>query len=222
MFAELAGFARSWARLALIALLAAAPVCAQTTAVEIARKVDQHYNQLHSLTARFTEQFDGLGMHRTDSGTLLLEKPGKMRWDYSNTPGKVFVLDGKYAWFYAPGDAHVQRIAAGQLDDLRSPLRFLLGHTKIENELVGLTLAAAPGGGWTLAGVPKGMEKRVSKLSLTVTPDGTILRILIEELDGARTSFAFSAETANSAFPEGTFHFVAPAGVPVVDALPPV
>src|SRR6202034_4340828 len=98
-----------------------------------------------------------------------------------------FVLDGKYAWFYAPGDTQVQRIAASQLDDLRSPLRFLLGHTKIERELTGLTLAAGPLGTCILSGQPKGQQKRIAKLSLSVTETGVITGIEIDEADGAQT-----------------------------------
>jgi len=44
---------------------------------------------------------------------------------------------------------------ASELDDLRSPLRFLLGHTQLEKELTGLTLASAPNGSFTLTGQPK-------------------------------------------------------------------
>jgi outer membrane lipoprotein carrier protein len=192
---------------------------------ELAKRVDQHYNQLRTLKANFNERYAGLGMQRSESGTLLLRKPGRMRWEYNSTPGKVFVLDGKYAWFYAPGDSHVQRIAASQLDDLRSPLRFLLGHTKIQNELEGLqlTTSSKPGAGsYELSGVPKGQQNRIRKLSLKVSQDGTILGIVIDEMDGAETRFEFSNEQPNAAIPDSTFHFTPPAGVPVVDALPPI
>jgi len=192
------------------------------TATDIAKRVDDHYNRLQSLKTDFTEQYDGLGMHRAESGVMLLRKPGRMRWDYSSTAGKVFVLDGKYGWFYAPGDSQVQRISATQLDDLRSPLRFLLGRPKIESEHQDLTVAPAKGGDFTLTGVPKGLQKRIAKLSLTVTPDGAIERIQIEEADGAQTVFDFKDEQANPAIPEGAFHFTPPTGIPVVDALPPV
>jgi outer membrane lipoprotein carrier protein len=194
----------------------------ELTANELAKRVDNHYNHLQSLKASFTEQYDGLGMHRNESGAMLLRKPGKMRWDYQSTPGKLFVLDGKYAWFYAPGQSQVQRIAASQLDDLRSPLRFLLGHTKIESELEKLTLAAGPNGAHTLSGVPKGQQKRIAKLSITATASGTITGIEIDEIDGAQTRFSFSGEEPNAVIPENSFHFTPPAGVPVVDALPPV
>ena len=195
---------------------------AALTAKELANRVDQHYNQLRSLKANFSEQYEGLGMKRSDSGVMLLRKPGRMRWEYQSTPGKLFVLDGKYAWYYAPGDTQVQRIAASQLDDLRSPLRFLLGHTKIESELRNLTLSASGAGAYTLTGHPKGQQQRIAYLSLTVTAGGAITGILIEETDGAQTRFTFTGEEPNAAMPESAFHFTPPAGIPVVDALPPV
>jgi outer membrane lipoprotein carrier protein len=207
-----------------VILLAASVFCnAQTpTAHELAQRVDRHYNQLHSLKAAFTESYAGLGMQRTESGALLLLKPGRMRWDYSTPHGKLFLLDGKYAWFYSPGDPQVQRMQSKQLDDLRSPLRFLLGHTELEKEMDSLTLAPAPGGRFTLTGQPKGQEQRVSRLSLSVTPEGTITGIEIEETDGAITRFTFTGELPNAAISSSEFRFSAPAGVPVVDAAPPV
>ena len=114
------------------------------------------------------------GCARTESGTLLLLKPGRMKWEYSAPAGKLFLLDGKYAWFYSRGDSQVQRIPAKELDDLRSPLRFLLGHTELEKELNAPALAPAADGQFTLTGQPKGQEKRVARLTLTVTADGAI------------------------------------------------
>jgi outer membrane lipoprotein carrier protein len=223
---------RAWRRSGwiLAAALLSANICAQQhspsaqdpSAHEIAQRVDRHYNQLRSLKAGFTESYAGMGMRRTESGTLLLVKPGRMRWEYAQPAGKLFLLDGKYAWFYARGDSQVQRIPAKQLDDLRSPLRFLLGHTELEKELIGLTLKPAPNGQFVLTGQPKGQEKRVARLALTVTADGTIIAIEMEEADGALTRFSFTAEQPNVAIPAETFHFTPPAGVPVVDALPPV
>jgi outer membrane lipoprotein carrier protein len=210
----------------LAAALLSAGICSaqppSLSAHEVAQRVDRHYNQLRSLKAGFTESYEGMGMRRTESGTLLLVKPGRMRWEYAQPAGKLFLLDGKYAWFYARGDSQVQRIPAKQLDDLRSPLRFLLGHTELEKELTGLKVTAASGGHFTLSGQPKGQERRVARLTLTVTADGTITGIEIEEADGALTRFSFSSEQPNVAIPAETFHFTPPAGVPVVDALPPV
>jgi outer membrane lipoprotein carrier protein len=195
---------------------------AQPTAHELAQRVNRHYDRLHSLKAGFTESYAGLGVQRKESGALLLRKPGRMVWQYSMPPGKIFLLDGKYAWFYTKGDAQVQRMESKELDDLRSPLRLLLGHTELEKEMDSLTAAPVGNGGFTLTGVPKGQEKRVTRLTLTVTANGTITGIEVEEIDGALTRFAFTNEEPNAAIPESAFHFSPPLGVPVVDAMPPI
>lgn len=211
--------------LALAAALLSTCLCAEQpspSAQELAGRVDRHYNQLQSLKCLFTQSYEGLGLKRQESGTLLLLKPGRMKWEYEKPAGKVFVLDGEFGWFYSAGDPQVQRVRAKELDDLRSPLRFLLGHTQLEKELNNLTLAAAPDGRFTLSGQPKGLEERVSRLSLTVTVDGQIQGIEMEETDGATTRFTFTGEEPNAPIAPRTFHFSPPAGVPIVDALPPV
>jgi outer membrane lipoprotein carrier protein len=187
----------------------------------LVRKVDDHYNHLSSLRAHYAERYSGMGMDRTEEGTLLLKKPGRMRWSYTAPVGKVFVLDGKFAWFYTPGDAQATRVPAKQLDDLRSPLRFLLGHTQLKKELDSLAVAA-DGAGFRISGVPKGMEQRVKQLSLWVTAAGAIERMRLEEMDGAVTEFTFSAMQENAPVKDSDFAFVPPAGVTVVEGLPPI
>ena len=192
------------------------------SAVQLAAAVDHHYNVLKRLRVNFTETYQGMGMDRHESGVLLLEKPGRMRWNYADPAGKVFVLDGKYGWFYTPGDAQVQQIPAKKLDDLRSPLRFLLGHAQLTKELAGLTMAPADGDLFRLRGVPRGMEQRVRSLELVVSREGTIHSMTLEELDGSRTSFVFKDEQANPVIAADTFRFTPPDGVQVVEGAPPV
>lgn len=165
-------------------------------------------------------------MHRRESGTLLLRKPGLMRWTYSNPAGKLFVLDGKDGWFYSPGATEVQRVPAKKLDDLRSPLRFLLGHAQVAKELSGLTVSPSPGltgsDDFTLAGVPRGMEQRIASFKLTVALDGTIHAMRIEETDGAVTSFTFTSEQADPPTSKADFLFQPPPGVNIVSGPPPI
>ena len=206
-----------------LALHATVPATPPTVA-QLATAVDHHYNSLRSLRVHFSESYAGMGMERTETGILLLRKPGRMRWNYSQPAGKVFVLDGKWGWFYTPGDAQVQRIPAKELDDLRSPLRFLLGHTQIEHELDHLEAAASTSspGTYTLHGVPRRMEKRVSFIEMQVSVDGTIQAMTLEELDGARTSFRFTGEQPDATATEADFTFTPPSGVAVVAGTPPV
>jgi outer membrane lipoprotein carrier protein len=183
--------------------------------------VDEHYNHLNSLRARFVEQYHGMGMSREEGGTLLLKKPGKMAWHYDVPVGKLFVFDGKFAWFYTPGDAQAQKIPAKQMDDLRTPLRFLLGHTRLEKELEGITVTPV-GDQVRIAGVPRGMGQRVKLLTLRVTPAGAITHMELEEIDGAKTEFEFSQMQENVPTSNAEFTFIAPAGVTVVNGASPI
>src|SRR6185503_11205497 len=126
------------------------------------------------------------------------------------------------AWFYSKGDPQVQRIEAKKLDDLRSPLRFLLGHTQLEKEIDHLTQAPAANGNFTLTGVPHNQENRIQRLALTVTAEGIITGIEIQETDGAITRFTFTGEQPNVAIPQSAFRFTPPPGIPIVKGMNPV
>ena len=186
----------------------------------IAQAVDERYNHLRSMEAEFTEIYRGAGMERTESGTVWLKKPGKMRWEYRSPREKLFLSDGKDAWFYVPGERQVRRTAVKKLEDLRSPLAFLLGKTKLEKELQGLSLApdVAPlaAGDVVLRGVPKSLAERVSQVLLEISPEHWISRIIIEEADGSVTEYRFSNQRENVAVADQRFRFAVPDGVEVI------
>src|SRR6202166_4945485 len=191
----------------------------------VASAVDEHYNHLNTLQAEFTEIYHGSGMDRTETGTLWLakggfKKPGKMRWEYRSPREKVFVSDGKDAWLYLPDEQQARRTEARKLDDIRSPLAFLLGKSRLEKELQGLSLApdVAPlaAGDVVLRGVPQAMADRVSEILVEITPEHRIARIMINEVDASTTEYRFSDQKENSAIPDGKFKFRPPAGTETV------
>ncbi len=207
---------------AVIVLTLTATALAQSDVHTIAEAVDHRYNNMQSLESQFTETYRGAGMARNESGTLWLKRPGKMRWDYREPRPKLFISDGKTAWFYVPGDQQVRKASVKKLDDLRSPLRYLLGKTKLEKEFSGLSLApdAKPldPGDIVLRGVPKGMEDRVSQVLLEITPDSEIRAITIDEADGSTTQFRLSEQRQNVQLSDSRFRFTPPPGVETVEA----
>ncbi len=187
----------------------------------ILRTVDDHYNHLTSLRTRYVEHYTGMGLDRSESGTLLLKKPGRMRWSYDHPAGKLFVFDGKYAWFYSPGAAQVQRLSAKQIDDLHTPLRLLLGHTQLQKELDGISVTENAAG-FHIVGTPRGMQARLKQLSLEVTPAGSITAMTIEEQDGSSTAFTFTDAQENVPTQDKEFTFNAPPGVAIVEGTKPM
>jgi outer membrane lipoprotein carrier protein len=187
----------------------------------VAKAVDEHYNRLRSLQSEFTEIYRGAGMDRTESGTLWLKKPGKMRWEYRSPRDKLFLSDGRDAWFYLPGDKQARKTPVRKLEDLRSPLGFLLGKTRLEKELQGLAFAPdiAPlvPGNLVLRGVPQKMADRVSQVLLEITPQNRIGRIVIDEVDGSTTEYRFAEQKENVGIADERFHFTPPPGVETIE-----
>lgn len=187
----------------------------------VARAVDEHYNRLQSMEAQFTETYSGAGMDRSESGTLWLKKPGKMRWEYRSPKDKLFLSDGKDAWFYIPGDKQARKTPMRKLDDLRSPLGFLLGKTHLEKELQGLGFAPditpLDRGNLVLRGVPRRLGDRISQVLLEVTPENRIRRVQIEDVDGSTTEYQFTQLKEGVGIADSLFRFAPPPGVETIE-----
>jgi outer membrane lipoprotein-sorting protein len=62
------------------------------------------------------------------------------------------------------------------------------------------------------------MEDRVREVRLEIAPDGSIVRISIEELDGSLTEFRFQHPEENVKLSDASFKFAPPPGVEVMNA----
>jgi outer membrane lipoprotein carrier protein len=149
-----------------------------------------------------------------------------MRWEYRSPKEKLFISDGEVVWFYMPEERQVRKTTLKKLDDLRSPLAFLLGKTKLEKELTGLSkvVEQAPmdARDTLLRGVPQGVVPQsvagqVSEVQLEITPADQIVRIVLIEADGSETEFRFAGWKENVEMSDSRFQFTPPAGVETVE-----
>ena len=193
---------------------------AQTNVRALAERVDHYYNSLRTLQADFTETYTGGGMVRREAGTLWLKRPGRMRWDYSEPRQKLFLTDGHTAWFYVPGEKQARKAPVKSLDDLRSPLAYLLGRTKLEKEFRGLSLAPdikpETAADVVLRGVPRHL-RGITEVVMEIEPDGSFSRLQVEQEDGTSISFRFLNQKENVAIPDQRFHFTPPPGVETIE-----
>jgi outer membrane lipoprotein carrier protein len=199
--------------------LAAVPAAsgAEDNVRQLARSVDSHYNHLSTLQADFTEIYRGDGTERVESGTLFLKKPRKMRWEYRSPREKLFVSDGELVWFYLPDEKQLRKTTLKKLDDVRSPLAFLLGKTKLENELHGLSRAIDQSpmipGDVVVRGVSSAISGAADEVQLEISPANQIVRIVLVQPDGGTTEFRFANWKENQPLNSGLFTFTPPPGV---------
>jgi len=201
-----------------IAALAVPAFAAGPPLDTVLKNVEARYNHARTLQVLFNEHYAPPNQpQRSESGTLLLRKPGRMRWEYSQPKGKLFVSDGKYLWLYKPADNQVEKMQLKESDDMRAPLAFLLGKLNFQKDF--RNLAARPeGDGQRIAAEPATDNLPYSAVEFVVAPDFTIREVKVTGFDKSVLTFRFENEKLNPALDSKLFDFHAPPGVEIVDS----
>src|SRR5262245_40916715 len=117
---------------ALFFFLASLPLQALEDLQIYVRQLESAYKRAHTLEAKFLQEYsEGGRVTRAEAGIAYFRRPGKMRWEYSAPENNLFVVDGRFAWFYVPADRTVSRVAARDSSDWRTPLALLAGEMKV-------------------------------------------------------------------------------------------
>ncbi len=179
--------------------------------------VEQRYNRARTLEVHFEQTYDAPSRGpTTESGELFLRKPGRMRWQYTQPAGKLFLSDGKYTFLYTPSNNRVERTKVKESDDLRAPLSFLLGKLDFQREFKHFVFRKEGEDTWITA-EPRSDKTPFTKVEFRVSPSYEIQQLIIAG-DGASTmEFRFAQEKLNPPLPEPMFQFKAPAGAEVVE-----
>ncbi len=178
--------------------------------------VERRYNGATTLQMRFEQQYRGGGQpSRTENGILFLKKPGRMRWEYRHPEGKLFLTDGKDAWFYSPAMNQVEKSPIKATDDLRAPLAFLMGRLDFNRDFRGFQ-SEREGELVRVTGVPKSAKSPYREVEFWVSPAGELREVRVVSQEGARMQFRFSDERLAVPLNEELFRFRVPAGAEVV------
>jgi outer membrane lipoprotein carrier protein len=190
---------------------------------------EARYRPARTLQATFLERYTENGhVVRTEAGTAYFRRPGKMRWEYESPEKDLFLVDGKTAWFYVPGDHTVTRVPAKQSTDWRTPLALLAGEMKVSRVCARVELAAKE--------KPEDKEHAVLQCSVRGTDEaaaeasqgdavffeiardtGELARLLVRQSGGVQVEFRFENWRMDPPVPESLFRFDVPLGVAIVN-----
>jgi outer membrane lipoprotein carrier protein len=205
----------------------------------IVARLEARYRGAHTLAATFLERYSENGqVVRSEAGTAYFRRPGKMRWEYESPEKNLFLVDGKTAWFYVPGDHTVTRAPAKQSTDWRTPLALLAGEMKLSRVCARVEPAtdekpAMPGNtvlycptrgeesgpqheGSAAANAPEARSDESVYLEI-VTATGELARVLVREKGGVEIEFKFNAWRFDPPFADSFFRFEVPPGVAIVN-----
>jgi outer membrane lipoprotein carrier protein len=211
---------------ALVALAAANDRAAGPTAAELAQALQRKYDAVTDFSADFVHIYQGgvLKQQLTERGTVLIKKPGKMRWDYTAPEKKQFVSDGVKIYLYVPADKQVIVSAVPPNAEATAPSLFLSGKGRLTSEftpsLVDLP-TGLPAGSLALKLVPKSKQQDYDWLVLALDPETLVIRGLVsEDAQGGTSTFVFTKLKQNVGLSDSEFVFKIPRGVDVVTDTP--
>jgi outer membrane lipoprotein carrier protein len=193
----------------------------QPPAEELARALQKKYETVADFSASFVHVYEGgiLRKRITEGGTVLVKKPGKMRWTYTWPEQKLFVSDGVKMYSYIPQDRQVIVTALPAGDEPGSPVLFLAGKGNIQRDfkVSDADLPDRPADTYALKMVPVERQQDYDWLVLEVDRQSLGVRGLVTtDAQGGRSTFTFSNLKENIGLSDKDFAFKIPRGVDVV------
>lgn len=211
-----------------LALFAATILSPQRTATadlpSLLHRFEAAYRSSHTLRADFLEQYSEGGKDvRAEAGVAYFSKPGKMRWEYVSPEANLYLVDGKWTWFYVPADHTVIRTRTKESADSRTPFALLAGEMKVSRICKRVDFDAS-----TKPVTPNGVVLRCLLRSGAGSPDssalfelnpasGELLRVLLIDPGGVQVDFRFSNWQFDAHVEPAKFEFQASKGVAIVD-----
>lgn len=182
---------------------------------KLLKGVEDRYNRVRTLEVGFTETSTLQGRKHTEKGELFLRKPGRMRWQYSQPAGKLFISDGKTVSIYTPSENRAEQFPMKESADMRAPLAFLLGRLNFQDDFKEF-IARPDGENVSITAIPKSDKMPYSEVTFVVSPDAAIHWLSVKGQDGSVLEFTFENEKLNAPISEAMFKFTPPPGVEVV------
>jgi outer membrane lipoprotein carrier protein len=192
----------------------------EPSARDIADRLQKKYDSVRDFSADFSHRHEGgtLRRIRQERGTLLVKKPGKMRWTYKEPEEKTFVSNGVRLYQHLPLDNRV--IVSDAPGDDQPAMVFLAGKGDLNRDF---TVSFAKGGAadvWALRLDPRQPQDAFDWIELLADRKTLQLRgMVVAEKQGSRSTFAFSNFKENPGLADKLFEFTMPKGVEITNAV---
>ena len=185
----------------------------------LARSLQQRYRGIRDFSADFVHTYRGgvLRTQTTERGTVLIKKPGLMRWVYTSPEKKEFVSDGQKVYSYIPADRQVMVRTVPPDDQGTTPALFLAGKGDISRDFTATYADVAGQGAAALKLTPRHAEAEYEYLNVMVDPGTLQIRALTtRDRQGGDSTLTFSNLKENRGLSDKEFAFRIPRGVDVI------
>jgi outer membrane lipoprotein carrier protein len=196
--------------------IAGAALAAEPALDTLLAQLTRKYAPAEVLRGTFVQTTGSPYGDQTQSGTVVLKRPGRMRWEFAGD-GKQFVSDGSTLWIYTPADKQVIRVQ-GFGSQAATADAVLQSMDKL-GQLYQVALGVNTSQSHELILTPKpGEDAQFSKLVLKLDAQLVIDEVVITDPFSTVTRLDFQTLEVGGAVKDDVFTFRVPAGVQVVDA----
>jgi len=212
-------FRRATAAFAISLLPALLGAQARPAPETLARALQQRYQGIRDFSADFVHTYRGgvLRTQTTERGTVVIKKPGLMRWVYTAPEKKEFVSDGRSVYSYIPADRQVIVTSMPAADEATTPALFLAGRGDIVRDFTAVPAESPVPGTTALKLTPRREEPEYEYLIVAVHPATLQIRgLTTRDRQGGDSALSFTNLQENRGISDKEFAFRIPRGVDVI------
>lgn len=186
---------------------------------ELLVNVQNAYKEVSTLRADFEQDsyLASLDVSEGSRGEMVFQKPGRMKWTYSEPEAQVFLLNDSTVYLYQPSDKQlvIDEFKKILLTDL--PVSFLMGIGDLNKDFK-VYEACTNSDGAVLTLLPKREKGELKELKLLVSPSSyAVLGGKVIDESGNVTSVVFKELKQNGEIASNTFKADFPKGIDVND-----
>jgi outer membrane lipoprotein carrier protein len=203
---------------AAVLILAMLGIVAIARAADATTPLDKYFDGLQTLRAQFTQTVkDAKGKNvDTTSGTLVVQRPGKFRWEVSpksGSGGQLLVSDGKNVWFF---DKDLDQVTVKPADAALSstPAMLLSGASNLRDSFTLAPAGSREGLDWVLV-EPRKPEADFRR-ALFGFSKGDLRKMIIDDRLGQTATIELASVERNAKVDPQDVSFTPPKGADVI------
>ena len=185
-------------------------------AASVTDRLQSFFAEKGSMSADFVQTVQGAAFAQPEEsrGTLLLQRPGKFRWDYTQPYKQQIVGDGQRVWIY---DMDLEQVIVKPMDAALgdTPALLLSGGVDISERFEISALTDRSDNLQWVRLIPKQKDTGFKEIRLGFGPKHLQGMELVDGFDQV-TRLVFSNVKSGESLPKDSFRFVPPEGVDVV------
>lgn len=182
---------------------------------------ERYFDSMSTLRARFVQiVHDAAGRVIEESaGTVLLQKPGRFRWDYETPFPQLIVADGEYLWHF---DSDLDQVTVKDMDEVlgTAPMALLTDGQPLAASFRVVPAGAEPGVRWFGLEPRSGSEVEFQALRVGFAEDGGLAAMELRDFLDQRTVLRFHDVERDVELDPELFRFEPPPGVDVLGMRP--